>query len=230
MCYKCPTVRTMSLLEAHFTEKLILELHEVRIVDFGKFKLKSGLISPYYLDLRLLVTFPSLLELVSDLIWDRVRLIPFDLIVGVPYAALPIATALSIKRNKPLLLVRKERKEHGKGKLIEGIYHKAQHVLIIDDVISDGASKLETISPLEDEGLVIKDIIVIVDRGQGGVSTLAAHGYRCHSITTTNEILEVLHRHGRINWDQYTECLEFTQQARNQKAQKPIKLPKGKST
>src|SRR3989344_6407535 len=110
----------MSLMDAHLKGKLILELHEVRIIDFGKFRLKSGLISPYYLDLRLLVTFPTLLEFVSDVIWDRVRLIPFDLVVGVPYAALPIATALSIKRNKPLIMVRKERKDYGKGKMIEG--------------------------------------------------------------------------------------------------------------
>ena len=181
----------MSLFDPHLKEKLILELHQVRIIDFGKFKLKSGLISPYYLDLRLLVTFPSLLESVSDVIWEQIRLIPFDLIVGVPYAALPIASALSLKRNKPLIMVRKEKKEHGKGKMIEGIYHTGQYVLLIDDVISDGASKIETIKPLEEAKLVVKDVVVVVDRGQGGVSTLAAHGYRCHSITSTEEILEV---------------------------------------
>lgn len=216
-------------MEAHLKERLILELHEVRIVDFGKFKLKSGITSPYYLDLRLLVTFPTLLELVSDVIWDRVRLIPFDLIVGVPYAALPIATALSIKRNKPLIMVRKERKDYGKGKMIEGIYHQQQHVLLVDDVISDGASKLETIKPLEEEGLVVKDIIVLVDRGQGGIATLASHGYRCHSITTTDEILEVLHKHGRINWDQYIECRQFTQETRKQLELKNTKQPKTKA-
>ncbi len=198
---------------AHFNlpphERLILELHEVKIIDFGKFKLKSGLISPYYVDLRLLVTYPYLLEFVSEVIWERIRLVPFDLVVGVPYAALPIATAISIRYNKPLLLVRKERKEYGKGKMIEGIYHKAQHVLLIDDVISDGASKLETIKPIEAEELVVKNVVVVIDRGQGGPHTLSKHGYHCQSITTMEEILEVLHRHHRINWDQLIEARQF---------------------
>lgn len=199
----------MSLTPLTAKENLILDLHEVRIIDFGKFKLKSGLISPYYLDLRLLVTFPHLLEEVSELIWERIRLIPFDLIVGVPYAALPIATALSLRHNRPLIMVRKERKEHGKGKMIEGMYHKGQHVLLIDDVISDGASKLETIEPLEEEDLIVKDIVVLVDRGQGGVKTIVDKGYRCHCITSTEEIMDVLHRHERISWDQLIDVRKF---------------------
>jgi len=190
-------------------ERLILELHEVRIIDFGQFTLKSGLISPYYLDLRLLVTFPYLLELVSDVIWEQIRLIPFDLIVGVPYAALPIATALSLRHNKPIIMVRKERKDYGKGKMIEGVFHDGQHVILIDDVISDGASKLETIKPIEEQHLVVKDVVVLVDRGQGGPATLEAKGYRCRSITTMEEILEVLHRYNRITFDQYMQSRKF---------------------
>ena len=190
-------------------ERLILELHEVRIIDFGQFKLKSGLLSPYYLDLRLLVTFPYLLELVSDVIWEKIRLLTFDLIAGVPYAALPISTALSLRHNKPIIMVRKERKDYGKGKLIEGIYHDGQHVLLIDDVISDGVSKLETIKPIEEEHLVVNDVIVLVDRGQGGPAMLESHGYHCHSITTMGEILEVLHKNNRITFDQYIDARKF---------------------
>lgn len=191
------------------TERLILELHEVHIIDFGSFKLKSGLISPYYNDLRLLVTYPYLLELVSQTIWERIRLIPFDILVGIPYAALPIATALSIRYNKPLLLVRKEKKEHGKGKMVEGVYHDGQHVLLIDDVISDGASKLETMRPIEEANLIVKDIVVVIDRGQGGPKMLEGRGYRCHSITTMEQILEVLHKHNRISWDQLIDSRRF---------------------
>lgn len=190
-------------------ERLILELHEVRIIDFGQFKIKSGLISPYYLDLRLLVTYPYLLELVSDVIWEQIRLIPFDLIVGVPYAALPIATALSLRHNKPIIMVRKEQKDHGTGRLIEGVFHSGQHVVVIDDVVSDGASKLETIKPIEDQKLVVKDIVVLVDRGQGGPAILEEKGYHCRCITTMEEILEVLHKYNRISFDQYMQSRKF---------------------
>ena len=190
-------------------ERLILELHEVRIIDFGSFKLKSGLISPYYIDLRLLVTYPYLLELVSESIWERIRLIPFDLVVGVPYAALPIATTISIRHNKPLLLVRKEKKDYGKGKMIEGVYHAGQHILLIDDVISDGASKIETIKPIEDEKLVVKDVVVVIDRGQGGPQMLEDRGYHCHSITSIEDILDTLHKHKRISWDQLIDARHF---------------------
>lgn len=190
-------------------EKMILELYEVRAIDFGKFKLKSGAISPYYMDMRLLVSFPHLLQLVADVIWERLRLLSFDLIVGVPYAALPIATAISLKHNRPIIFVRKERKEHGRGKMIEGVFHMGQHVVIIDDVISDGESKLETVKPLQEEHLVVNDIIVLVDRGQGGIERIKQLGYRVHTITAMDEILKVLYKYHRISQEQLDECKEF---------------------
>ncbi|MDO8610591.1 MAG: orotate phosphoribosyltransferase [bacterium] len=190
-------------------ERMILDFHEVGIIDFGKFKLKSGLISPYYIDLRLLVTFPHLLELVSDVLWEKIRMKPFDLIVGIPYAALPISTAISLRFNRPLILLRKEKKDHGKGKLIEGIFHKGQHVVIIDDVISDGASKFETIIPIEKEELIVSQVVVVLDRGQGGPQTLMKKGYHCIAITNMDEVLEVLYKHGRITYEQLMECQKF---------------------
>lgn len=204
----------MPLHNLQATERMILELYEVRAIDFGKFKLKSGLISPYYMDLRLLVSFPHLLQTVSDVIWERLRLTSFDLIVGVPYAALPIATAISLRHNRPIIFVRKERKEHGKGKMIEGVYHPGQHVVIIDDVITDGASKLETIKPLEEEKLIISNIIVLLDRGQGGPDILRKYGYRCQAITNIEEILDVLYKHDRITREQLKESRRFMRQSK----------------
>ncbi len=203
----------MSLLsDLNNKERMILELREVKAIDFGQFKLKSGLLSPYYMDLRLLVSYPHLLQVISEVMWEKLRLIPFDLIVGVPYAALPIATAISLTHNRPIIYARKERKEHGKGKLIEGVFHKGQHVVVIDDVITDGASKIEVIKPLEDEGLVVNDVIVLVDRGQGGPQRIREAGYNCHTITDMKEILEILYKHKRISREQLTESRKFMKQ------------------
>lgn len=199
----------MNIFDSKMKEKMILDLHEVHIIDFGKFKLKSGIMSPYYIDLRLLVTFPHLLELVSDVLWEKIRLKPFDLIAGVPYAALPMSTAISLRYNRPMIFLRKEKKDYGKGKIIEGIYHKGQYVVIVDDVISDGASKFETIKPIEEVGLEVSQIIVLLDRGQGGPQTLMKKGYYCTAITNMEEVLEVLYKHGRITYEQLTECQKF---------------------
>lgn len=202
----------MNLFDSKMKERMILELHEVHIIDFGQFRLKSGLLSPYYIDLRLLVTFPHLLELVSDVLWEKIRLKPFDLIVGIPYAALPIATAISLRYNRPLIFMRKEKKDYGKGKMIEGIYHKGQYAVIVDDVISDGASKFETIKPLEEANLVVSQVVVLLDRGQGGPQTLINSGYHCTTITNMEEVLNVLHKYGRITHEQLLECQIFMMQ------------------
>lgn len=202
----------MNIFDAKIKEKMILELHEVHIIDFGQFRLKSGILSPYYIDLRLLVTFPHLLELVSDVLWEKIRLRPFDLIVGIPYSALPIATAISLRYNRPLIFMRKEKKDYGKGKMIEGIFHKGQHAVVIDDVISDGASKFETIKPLEENNLVISQVVVLLDRGQGGPQRLIEKGYYCTAITNMEEVLNVLYKHGRITHEQFLDCQIFMMQ------------------
>ncbi|MBI4226544.1 orotate phosphoribosyltransferase [Candidatus Roizmanbacteria bacterium] len=199
----------MTIFDSKIKEKMILDLYEVHIIDFGHFKLKSGISSPYYIDLRLLVTFPHLLELVSDVLWEKIRLKPFDLIAGIPYAALPISTAISLRYNRPMIFLRKEVKSYGKGKTIEGIYHKGQHVVIIDDVISDGASKFETIKPIEDVGLEVSQVVVLLDRGQGGPRIVQKRGYQCVAITNMEEVLEVLYNHGRITYERLKECQKF---------------------
>lgn len=208
-------------------ERMIIELHEIGAIDFGQFTLKSGIISPYYLDLRMLVSFPHLLELVSDVLWERMRLYPFDLLVGIPYAALPIATSISLRHNRPLIFVRKERKDYGKSKLIEGLYHKGQHVVLIDDVISDGASKIETIKAVEAEGLVVSNIVVLLNRNQGGIEMVEKHGYRCFAITNMKEVLDVLYKHNRITKKEFKASQKFMKKtslnAKKKKATKVIR-------
>ncbi len=195
-------------------EKLILDLHGINAIKFGKFKLKSGIISPYYIDLRSLVYYPYLLELTADVFWEVLQILNFDVVVGVPYTAIPIATAIGLKHNQSMVFVRKERKNYGTGKLIEGDFHQGQRALIIDDVITNGASKLETIQVLKSAGLNVEDVVVLLDRSQGGTDILKEKGYRCHSIFTITEIFEVLLIYKRVDKEIVDRCIQFTNETR----------------
>jgi len=190
-------------------EKLILKLNEIGAVKFGDFVLKSGKHSPYYLDLRFLASYPKALIMVADEYGEVLKTLKHDLIVGVPYTGIPIATALALRLNEPMLFTRKEVKEHGTGRQIEGVYKKGQKAVVIDDVISDGASKIETIKPLKKEGLKVEDIIVLLDRGQGGPEIMKLKGYRCHSIMSIYDVITILQKHRKITTSQVKKAQEF---------------------
>lgn len=197
-------------------EKLILDLHTVNAVKFGEFKLKSGLLSPYYLDLRVLVSYPYLLEQIADIFWEELRLLDYDLIVGVPYTAIPIATAISLKHTQTMVFVRKEAKEHGIKRAIEGVYHKGRKAVVIDDVITNGESKLLTIKPLKEEGLIVEDIVVLLDRGQGGPELLRKNGYNCHAIFTMSEVLDTLLKYRKVPKELIEKSQKFMKETREQ--------------
>ena len=188
---------------------LIHKLFELGAVKFGSFALKSGIRSPIYVDLRLTVSSPKLLVAIGEALRDAVRMRPFDLVVGVPYTALPFATAISIQHNIPMLLRRKEKKDYGTGKILEGIFSKGQTCLVIEDVITSGQSILETIEVLEAEGLAVKDVAVLVDREQGGVKRCAERGYAVHPVCTLTDIVNTLLSEKKINSATAAETLEF---------------------
>ena len=190
-------------------EKVVLELNEIGAVKFGEFKLKSGIFSPIYIDLRLLISYPKLLKEAVELFWQKIEGLKFDLIIGVPYTALPIATAISLQENIPMIIRRKEVKDYGTKKAIEGVFVKGQKCLIIDDLITSGGSIFETIEPLEHEGLKVSDIIVLIDREQGGRKHLQDKGYKVHSVLTISEVLDILLKESKINNETYQKTIEF---------------------
>ncbi len=190
--------------------KFFLESYKLEIIKFGKFTLKSGIESPFYVDLRPLASDPKILKKLAE---HLLEILPkdnkLDLICGVPYAALPTATVMSLLSEIPLIMKRKEAKGYGTKKLIEGIYKQGQSCLLVEDVITSGKSLLETIAEVEKEGLKVSDIVVVLDRQQGGKELLEQKGYRVHTLFTITEVVEILHKAGEIDNEQVARIHDF---------------------
>jgi uridine monophosphate synthetase len=189
--------------------RLILALADIGCVRFGDFTLRSSQRSPIYIDLRLLVSHPDVLRDVAQAYALLLRPLAFDRLAAIPYAALPIGMAVSLELGCPLIYPRKEVKAHGTGRTVEGEFQKGERVVVLDDVITTGASKLEAIAPLEDLGLQVKDVVVLIDREQGGRECLEERGYRLHAVFGLGEMLDALTQHGRISTAQRDEVKAF---------------------
>ncbi len=185
------------------------QLFDADCVKLGTFTLKSGLTSPIYIDLRLLVSYPSLLREAARAMSDLARALTFDRIAGIPYAGLPIGTALALEMDRPMIYPRKETKDYGTRRAIEGEFEPGETVLVVDDLITRGTSKIEAIKPLEEAGLVVRDVLVLIDREQGGAEDLAERGYRLHAVLRLPDILEALEASGCITAEQCTEVIDY---------------------
>lgn len=153
---------------------IIANLKQLNCFKEGKFTLKSGKKSNYYIDLRPLISHPEILKEVSELIYKKIG--KFDgFLCGLPYAGIPYAQTISVLHNIPNILLRKERKKHGTGKMIEGTIKTGDDLVIIDDILTTGISIIESLEHLKQ--FKIKKIIVIVDREEGGLETLKNMGY-----------------------------------------------------
>ncbi len=173
-------------------ESLILGLFETGCIRFGQFTLASGATSPIYIDLRRLVSFPDLFSQAAEAYAERSRAIQYDLLSGVPYAALPISAVAALRLHKGMIYPRKEAKTHGTGQSIEGVFTQGQVALLYEDVITSGGSILTAAGVLRAAGLIVRDVVVLVNRSQGGCEALAADGIKLHAILTMDDILDVL--------------------------------------
>ena len=190
-------------------KEFFLECYQLGIIKFGRFTLKSGIESPFYVDLRPLASDPKILKRLANYLLDMLPLDNFDLICGVPYAALPMATAMSLESYLPLIIKRKEAKEYGTKKMIEGIFQKGQNCLLVEDVITSGKSLLETIPEIENEGISVSDIVVVLDRQQGGKEMLESKGYRVHTLFTISEVCSILKEENQLSDDEVTRIDDF---------------------
>lgn len=190
-------------------DQLSQSLYRIGAVRFGEFRLKDGRLSPFYLDLRGLISYPEILGEIGRALAQRAASLVYDRIAGLPYAGLPIGVAMSLAASRPLIYPRKEVKEYGTQRLIEGAYAAGERVLLVDDVITSGSAKMEACAPLRAEQLIVEDILVVVDRRQRSLPTLDGSGIRVHSLVTVRALLRALAESRVVSASEQQRALDF---------------------
>ena len=183
-------------------------------LKFGCFKLKSEVVSPYYIDLTWLLSssrdFCSIVEIAVDEIREIMLHNRIDRLASIELKGALLIPSIACRLNLPCLVVRKERKMYGAtGRVTGGNVVEGEHLLFFDDVITDGMSKLEGIKPLEKLGARVEMVLVVVDREQGGRENLEKQGYRFHTLTTISELVKSLSQSSLISEEQADTVLDF---------------------
>ncbi|MCE9651567.1 MAG: orotate phosphoribosyltransferase [Nitrosarchaeum sp.] len=188
-----------------FVKEFATFLHKNGIIKFGDFTLASGKKSSYYVDLRLIPSYPhqfrTMIKQLQNTIIDNIRLDNFDSLVSVPTGGLIIASALAIETVKPLIYVRSKPKDYGTSKSVEGQIFKRMKVVMIDDVATTGGSVINAIKSLKEADIVIEDAYVIVNRMEGAEQALKELGVKMHSLTNIIQITQALHEQKLVSDD-----------------------------
>jgi orotate phosphoribosyltransferase len=178
-------------------------LHKIEALKFGVFKLSSGKASPYYVDLRVVPSFPDAFREICDFygeyITSQVGLENFDRIAGVPLAGIPFASQIAYNLRKPFLYVRKGFRRHGRQRRVEGILVSGDRVLLVDDLITTGLNLKKAADAIRAEGGVVTHVVALLDREEGGKTKLEKSGMKIHTVLKMREVANTLYEIGAID-------------------------------
>ena len=198
-----------------FAKEFSAFLYEKKIIRFGDFTLASGKKSPYYIDLRLVPSYPieyrRMIKGLENMIAEDVGLENFHSLVSVPTGGLVVAASLAIEIVKPIIYVRKETKEHGTGKSVEGVTCQDMKLLMIEDVVTSGGSVIKAIKSIKEEKMTVTDAYAIVDRMEGATEALLVEDVKLHSLLTIKQIAESLYEQKLITEDLLNQVKERIQ-------------------
>ena len=180
--------------------KLLVKIGALR---FGVFTLTSGKKSPYYIDLRLVPSYPGAFRSVIEAYKRVLKGLKFDAIVGIPTGSMPYASVLSYELKKPMIYVRKDERLHGTMKRVEGWLNPGWRCLIVDDLVTTGSSILNAARSVRAEGGIVKDAVVLIDREEGGREALKRDGIRLHSFSKISELAKILYEMNVLEEDGY---------------------------
>jgi orotate phosphoribosyltransferase len=178
-------------------------LHKIDALKFGVFKLTSGKASPYYIDLRVVPSFPDAFRQICDFygeyITSQVGLNNIDRIAGVPLAGIPFASQIAYNLKKPFLYVRKGVRRHGRQRRVEGILVSGDRVLLVDDLVTTGLNLKKAADAIMAEGGVVKEAVAFLDREEGGKEKLSKSGIKIHTLLKISEVAKTLYEIGAID-------------------------------
>jgi orotate phosphoribosyltransferase len=186
-------------------------LNKIGALKFGAFRLTSGRISPYYIDLRIVPSFPDAFQKICDFYVDFIRKDienkNFERIAGIPVAGIPFASIIAYNLKKPFLYIRKGVRLHGRQRRIEGILAPGDKILLVDDLITTGISLRNAAKAIRAEGGVVTDAVVLLDREESGKENLGKNGVKLHAMLKVSEIAEKLYEIEAIDEEQLKTIL-----------------------
>jgi len=191
--------------------ELARQLIKTGCFRLGDFVLKSGKKSPFYIDMRRLISDPQALDAAGRAYASLAEGIAFDRLAGIPAAGLPLATAAGLRLSVPMIWPRMPVKEHGTGNKVEGEFAAGDKALLLDDLITTGASKIEAIDILRSENILVEDLVVLIERGAQGRTDMEKAGVRLHAFMHVKEFFEVCEREGLIDSAKKSELMKFVE-------------------
>jgi orotate phosphoribosyltransferase len=190
-------------------ETVAKALCDANVVRFGDFTLASGRKSPIYIDLRILPSVPKSMGVIAEELGKVAKSLDVTVVAGAETAGIPIAMAISLKTEIPMVYVRRRPKRYGTHSMIEGILTKEDKVVLVDDLITNGGSKMTFVDGIKMAEAKIEDVLVILDREQGGKETLSKEGINLHSLITLRELLDYMKANKMLMEDQYKSVMDY---------------------